>query len=251
MTSTSLEGHRALVTGGGTGVGRTVALKLAQAGAEVTVCGRRLAPLEETAAMADRVSYAITDVTDEAAITELFEKFGPFDIVIANAGGTQSAPLTRVNLADWQQTLNVNLTGVFLTFRAALAGLKGRPWGRLVAIASTAGLKGYGYVVPYCAAKHGVVGLTRALALETARGGVTVNALCPGFIDTPMTEESIQNIIDKTGKNADEATRALTSTNPMGRLIQTDEVAASVMYLCGEHSGSINGQAIAIAGGEV
>ena len=251
MSTTNLEGRRALVTGGGTGVGRAVALKLAGAGADVTVCGRRSAPLEETAAMAPRISPATTDVTDEASIAALFEANGPFDIVIANAGGTQSAPLSRVSLADWQATLNVNLTGVFLTFRAAVTALKGQPWGRLVAIASTAGLKGYGYVVPYCAAKHGVVGLTRALALETARSGITVNALCPGFIDTPMTDESIRNIMDKTGKSADDATRALTSTNPMGRLIEPAEVAASVMYLCGEDSGSINGQAIAVAGGEV
>lgn len=251
MSTTSLAGHRALVTGGGTGVGRAVALALANADADVTVCGRRSAPLEETAAMSERISAKVADVTDEASIAALFDTSTPFDIVIANAGGTQSAPLTRVGLAAWQQTMDVNLTGTFLTFRAALQGLKGQPWGRLVAIASTAGLKGYGYVVPYCAAKHGVVGITRALALETARSGITVNALCPGFINTPMTEQSIANIMDKTGKSAEEATRALTSTNPMGRLIEPEEVAASVLYLCGAHSDSINGQAIAIAGGEV
>ncbi|RUW90025.1 SDR family NAD(P)-dependent oxidoreductase [Mesorhizobium sp. M7A.F.Ca.US.010.02.1.1] len=249
-----IAGKHALVTGGGSGVGRAVALALAAAGIDVTICGRREAELTEVAGENDRIFGIVADVTDEAAMAALYERAqaarGPFDIVVANAGMAGSAPAHKTALSDWQRTLDVNLTGAFLTVKPALAGMAARKAGRIVFIASTAGLKGYAYVAPYVAAKHGVVGLMRALAAETAKSGVTVNALCPGFVETEMLEESIQRIIEKTGRSAGEARSSLASTNPQGRFIQPDEVAAAVLWLCGDAAQSITGQAISISGGE-
>lgn len=179
----------------------------------------------------------------------LFTEAGRCDIVIANAGAAASAPLAKTSLADWNAMLAVNLTGVFLTFREALSQFDG--WGRLIAVASTAGLKGYAYVAPYAAAKHGVVGMVKSLALEVAKKPVTVNALCPGFLDTEMTDRSVANIVGKTGMNADDARRTLAATNPQLRLIQPAEVTSAALWLCGVGSEGINGQALAIAGGEV
>jgi NAD(P)-dependent dehydrogenase (short-subunit alcohol dehydrogenase family) len=175
---------------------------------------------------------------------------GPFDIVVANAGMSGSNPAHRTSLADWQRTLDVNLTGSFLTVKPALAGMTSRKSGRIVFVASTAGLKGYAYVAPYVAAKHGVVGLMRALAVETAKTSVTVNAVCPGFVETDMLEESVRRIVDKTGRTPAEARASLAATNPQGRLIQPQEVAAAVLWLCSEEAGSITGQAISLSGGE-
>jgi 3-hydroxybutyrate dehydrogenase len=179
----------------------------------------------------------------------MFATAGPCDIVIANAGASESAPLGRVTMDHWNAMIAVNLTGVFLTFREGLRQMPG--WGRLIAIASTAGLKGYGYVAPYAAAKHGVVGLVRSVALEVAKKPVTANALCPGFLDTEMTERSVVNIMDKTGKDRAAALAALTATNPQGRLVTPAEVTQAALWLCGPGSDAMNGQAIAIAGGEV
>jgi 3-hydroxybutyrate dehydrogenase len=246
---TDLAGRRVLITGGGTGTGADLARGFAEAGAEVVVAGRRAEPLEAVAARLPRTRALTADVTDEASVAALFAAAGPVDIIVANAGAAESAPFAKTTLAQWNAMLAVNLTGVFLTLRAGLRQFTG--WGRLISVASTAGLKGYAYVAPYAAAKHGVVGLTRSLALEVAKKDVTVNALCPGFLDTEMTERSIANIMEKTGKPRADALAALTRTNPQGRLIAPAEVTAAALWLCAPGSDGVNGQAIAIAGGEV
>jgi NAD(P)-dependent dehydrogenase (short-subunit alcohol dehydrogenase family) len=247
-------GRHALVTGGGTGIGRALALALAGAGVAVTVCGRRKEPLQSTARQNDRVRPIACDVTSESAVAALYEEaeksLGPIDIVIANAGMSGSAPAQRISIGDWRQTLEVNLTGSFLAVKPALSGMLSRKSGRIVFIASTAGLKGYAYVAHYVAAKHGVVGLMRALALETAKSGVTVNAICPGFVETEMLDESIQRIVAKTGRTVDQARASLTATNPQGRFIQPREVAATLLWLCSEEASSVTGQSISLSGGE-
>ncbi|MFB9978938.1 SDR family NAD(P)-dependent oxidoreductase [Mesorhizobium kowhaii] len=252
--ATTIAGKHALVTGGGSGVGRAIALALAGAGIDVTICGRRQAELAKVAGESDRIFGIAADVTNEAAMASLYETAeaarGPIDIVVANAGMAGSVAAHKTTLADWQRTLDVNLTGAFLTVKPALAGMAARKAGRIVFIASTAGLKGYAYVAPYVAAKHGVVGLMRALAAETAKSGVTVNAVCPGFVETEMLEESIQRIIEKTGRSVEQARSSLASTNPQGRFIQPQEIAAAVLWLCGDAAASITGQAISISGGE-
>ncbi|RWF41881.1 MAG: SDR family oxidoreductase [Mesorhizobium sp.] len=252
--ATTIPGKHALVTGGGSGVGRVIALALAEAGVDVTICGRREAELAKVASENDRIHGIAADVTNEAAMAGLYTQAetarGPFDIVVANAGMAGSTPAHKTTLADWQRTLDVNLTGAFLTVKPALASMAARKAGRIVFIASTAGLKGYAYVAPYVAAKHGVVGLMRALAAETAKSGVTVNAVCPGFVETDMLEESIQRIVEKTGRSADEARTSLASINPQGRFIQPQEIAEAVLWLCGDAAQSITGQAISISGGE-
>lgn len=253
-TAWAISGKHALVTGGGSGVGRAIALVLAEAGIEVTICGRRDAELAKLAGENDRIHAMSADVTDEAAMISLYAQAeavrGPFDIVVANAGMAGSTPTHRTSLADWQRTLDVNLTGAFLTVKPALAGMAARKAGRIVFVASTAGLKGYAYVAPYVAAKHGVVGLMRALAAETAKSGVTVNAVCPGFVETDMLADSIQRVVEKTGRSVEQARASLASTNPQGRFIQPQEVAATVLWLCGDAAASITGQAISISGGE-
>ncbi len=246
--------RHALVTGGGSGVGKAVALALAGAGVDVTICGRREAQLAEVAEQSDRIFALAADVTDEDQVSGLYEKAeaerGPFDIVVANAGSAISAPAHRTPLSEWRRMLDVNLTGAFLTVKPALSGMTARKKGRIVFIASTAGLKGYPYVSAYVAAKHGVVGLMRALAAETAKSGVTVNAVCPGFVETDMLDESVARIVEKTGRSAEAARENLAAVNPQGRFIQPDEVAATVLWLCGEQARSVTGQAISVSGGE-
>jgi NAD(P)-dependent dehydrogenase (short-subunit alcohol dehydrogenase family) len=249
-----IAGKHALVTGGGTGVGRAIALALAEAGVAVTICGRRKEHLAKVADENSRIFATVADVTDEAAMTALYgeaEKArGPFDIVVANAGMSDAGPAHRTSLATWQRTLDVNMTGSFLTVKPALAGMTSRKSGRIVFVASTAGLKGYAYVAPYVAAKHGVVGLMRALATELVRTGVTVNAICPGFVETDMLEESVQRIVRTTGRTAEQARASLAATNPQGRFVQPLEVAAAVLWLVSEEAGSITGQALSLSGGE-
>lgn len=191
------------------------------------------------------------DVSVESDVVQLFAAAGPVDIVIANAGAAESAPITRTSIDVWQQMMAVNLTGVFLTLREGVRQLEGRGWGRLITVASTAGLRGYAYVSAYTAAKHGAVGLTRAVAQEVAGSGITANALCPGYVDTELTERTIANIMATTGRSHDEALRALTRANPQGRLVQPAEVTAAALWLCGPGSAAVNGQAIAIDGGEL
>ncbi|MEO3997287.1 SDR family NAD(P)-dependent oxidoreductase [Mesorhizobium sp. CAU 1732] len=244
----------ALVTGGGTGVGKAIALALAVAGHAVTICGRRADVLDDVARGHERIHAETADVTDEASVLALYEKAqaarGPFGIVVANAGAGESAPAHKTSLDLWQKTLDVNLTGSFLTVKPAIEPMKRAKSGRIVFVASIAGLKGAPYVSAYVAAKHGVVGLTRALALELAKSGVTVNAVCPGYVETPMLERTLANIMEKTGRSEAEARADLAGGNPQGRIIEVDEVAAAVLYLVGEGARSVNGQALAICGGE-
>ncbi|HEV8389897.1 MAG TPA: SDR family NAD(P)-dependent oxidoreductase [Dongiaceae bacterium] len=248
-------GKHALVTGGGTGVGAAIALALARAGAKVTIAGRRQEPLEEIARGHGGLRWATGDVTDAQSVKSMFTTasaaHGPVNIVVANAGAAVSKPFLKMDASDLQAMLDVNLTGVFHVWQSALQPMLDAGWGRLIAIASTAGLKGYPYVSGYCAAKHGVVGLARALALETAKTGVTVNAICPGYTETPMLERTIENIVRKTGRSRAEAEAALKAQNPQGRFIQPEEIAELVLWLCGKRAASITGQAISVSGGEV
>ena len=255
-----LEGLHAVVTGGGSGIGAAIAQALIADGARVTLMGRRIDRLKE---QRDRlnvdggpsVELQVCDVGDDAGVRAAFaaaaHAAGPVDLLINNAGQVETAPLGKTSLETWQRLLNVNLTGSFLCSREVLPAMTERRFGRIVNVASTAALKGYAYVAAYCAAKHGVLGLTRALALETARKGVTVNAVCPGYTETDIVAGAIDTIVAKTGRTAEAARAELAAVNPQGRLVDPAEVAATVAWLARRDSASITGQAIAVAGGEV
>ena len=248
-----LSGKHALVTGGGTGIGADIAIALAEAGAVVTIAGRRQAPLDEIAARRGNIRGVTADVTDEAAVAALFQgaaasSVGPPSIVVANAGMAESAPFARTSLDAFQRIVAVNLTGVFLTLREGARAMAGAQWGRLIVISSIAGLRGYPYVAPYCAAKHGAVGLVRALATELPQG-VTVNAICPGYTETPMLEQSVRTIMEKTGRSDGEARAMLAGMNSGGRLVEPKEISDAVLRLCLPGSETMNGEAIEIAGG--
>jgi 3-hydroxybutyrate dehydrogenase len=242
----NLSGKHALITGGGSGLGADMARCFSEAGARVTIAGRHLEKLQAVAARHANVSTVVADVTNEDSVKNLFKTAGPCDIVIANAGLAESAPFARTTLAQWNDMLAVNLTGTFLTLREGLNQMTG--WGRLIAVSSLAGLRGYAYVAPYAAAKHGVVGLVKSLALEVAKKSITANVLCPGFLNTELTDKSAANIAAKTGVTLEQARVSLAAMNPHNRLIEPVEVSSIALRLCSPDSGNINGQAIAIPG---
>lgn len=246
----SLQGKRALVTGGGRGIGRAIAVRLAAGGASVLVAGRSKAEIEETAALTGGEAVPL-DVTDRAAIAALPERIGPVSVLVNNAGIAGSAPYDRTPDALWDDMLAVNVTSAFLLCRALVPAMVKDGWGRVVNVASNAGLSGYSYTTAYCASKHAMVGLTRALAAEIAKTGVTVNAVCPGWVDTKMTTDAVARIAQKTGRSVEDATRALSDMSPQGRLVQPDEVALVVATLCDPDARAVHGQAIVIDGGQV
>jgi len=252
----SLTGHHAVVTGAGSGIGRATAERLAEAGCQVTLIGRHVARLNETADRIGNLAFAApADVTDPDALAAAIEvgrdRFGPIDILINNAGAATSAPFLKTDADDLRAMLALNLEAPAEAARLVLPGMLTRRWGRIVNVASTAGLKGYPYVSAYVAAKHGLVGLTRALALEVAAKGVTVNAVCPGFTETELVAKSVESIIAKTGRSEEEARAALAASNPQGRLITPDEVATTIVWLCGDGTSGVNGAAVPVAGGEL
>jgi len=251
-----LSERHALVTGGSRGIGASVAMALLSQGARVTLLGRERSRLEEAArGMPGDVAVVVADVADgagvESACAEARSRAGDIDILVNNAGQAASASFARTDESLWQRMLDVNLKGAFHCTRAVLPAMLARDFGRIVNIASTAGLTGYAYCTAYCAAKHGLVGFTRALAREVASRNVTVNAVCPGFTDTDLVREAVRNIREKTGRDAAAVVESLTAHNPQGRLVQPAEVANAVLWLCLPGSESVTGQSIAVAGGEV
>lgn len=254
----SLENRHALVTGGSRGIGYAVAQRLLLDGARVTLMGRDADALQAAAqALAQHgdVAAVTGDIAMSTDVRRAFdqakERFGLIDILVNNAGQAVSQRFDRMDEAVWQQMLDVNLGGTFHCIQAALPDMLRSGWGRIVNVASTAGLVGYAYVSAYCAAKHGVIGLTRALALETAKKGVTVNAVCPGYTETDIVHEAVANITQKTGMTAEQAKERLAERNPQGKLVQPEEVADAVAWLCQPGAAAVNGQALPVDGGEV
>ena len=244
----------AVVTGAARGIGREIASQLTKAGATVTALGRQTAALEALVSEGHARFSVAADVTDQSAVAAAIAQAAarqPIDILIANAGAAESASFTKSDAALFKRMMDVNFMGVVHSIQAALPSMRERPSGRIVAISSTAGLKGYAYVSAYSAAKHAVIGLVRSLALELATTRITVNAVCPGFTDTDLVAGSIDTIMKRTGRDRTEAIAELTRHNPQGRLVLPSEVADTVLWLCGEGAGAITGQAIAVAGGEI
>lgn len=243
-----------VITGGGTGVGAELARRFARDGAAVTILGRRMGPLHDIAKETGALPLT-ADVTDraslDAALSQARATHGPVAVAIANAGAAASAPFSRTTPEDLRAIMAVNVEGVFHLWQATLPDMKQAGWGRMIAVASIAGLKGFAYVAPYCAAKHAVIGMTRALACELATTGITVNAICPGYIETPLLDRAIGAITDKTGISAKAAAQSLLAGNPQKRFIQTGEVADAAHWLCSDGAASVNGHALSLSGGEV
>lgn len=247
--------RHALITGGGRGIGAAIARRLAADGARLTLIGRDHTALSATAAVLPSDAQVIAcDITDPAAVADTVAAaragHGPIDILVNNAGQAASAPFTRTDDDLWQRMLAVNLTGTFLCTRAALPDMLAAGAGRVVNIASTAGQRGYPYVAAYVAAKHGVIGLTRALAAEVSKTAITVNAICPGFTDTALLHDSVNTVVRTTGRSAEQALAEFTRHNPQQRLIDPVEIADTVAWLCSPGAGSVTGQSISISGGE-
>ena len=251
----ALDGQHAFVTGGGRGIGRAIAAALAGAGAAVTVVGRSEAPLREAVAAGEAAGCAVADVTDAAAIKRQVAAAegarGPIAILVNNAGSVESGPFGKTDPSVFAAMWNVHLLGAVHASQAVLPGMIARGFGRIVNIASIAGLKGYAYVTAYCAAKHALVGLTRALAAETATRGVTVNAVCPGYTDTALIRDSIDRVAAKTGRDRADVLAEYQRDTPIGRLIRPQEVAAAVLYLCSPEAAAVTGTTLAVAGGEM
>jgi NAD(P)-dependent dehydrogenase (short-subunit alcohol dehydrogenase family) len=243
-----------MITGAGTGIGEAISRQLHTEGYRVTLVGRRIEPLETLSASLGEGSQAATgDVTDRPNVTAAFsaarERFGDIEILVNCAGIAPTAPFHRVDFADWQRTMDVNVNGVFHCSQIALESMLSKGWGSIINIGSVASLRGFPYVSGYCASKHAVLGLTRALALEVATQGITVNAICPGYVDTDIVREAISGIVTKTGRTEGEAMHHFTESNPQGRLVDATEVASAVSWLCSDGAASVTGQAVAIDGG--
>ncbi len=251
------EGRGAVITGGGRGIGAAVARALAERGARVVVTARSMAEIEAVATALETGgadAWAVRcDVSDPASIGRLFaeatERLGAVDILVNNAGTASAAPIHKLGLEEWTRLWTVNATGAFLCAKEVLPGMMERGWGRIVNVASIAALRGARYIAGYAASKHALLGFTRSAAAEVAEAGITVNAVCPGYVDTPMTEASIANIVSKTGISEERALDAILSASPQHRLIAPEEVAAAVAFLCDEHARGINGQTIVLDGG--
>jgi len=247
-------GRRAIVTGASRGIGAAIAARLAQAGAIAVLIGRDAKALRE---QNDRIPYsqsAICDVTDAAQVEQIFSELlgeAPVDILVNNAGAAESAPFLKTSDAVLERMLSVNLRSAFRCSRAVLPGMLARGYGRIVNVSSIAGLRGYPYVTAYVAAKHALVGFTRALAMEVVQKGITVNAVCPGYTDTDLVRGAASAISAKTGRSEQEVVQEMIRSNPQGRLIRLEEIAETVAWLCGPETDSITGQAIPIAGGEI